>query len=227
MKYYGLALMILVCISPDVLSQGRYGIALEDTSLVCISSLEGVLYSGIDNYVRVDSSLYADCDEIYLETTQGIAMKDTNNLFLVIPERPGKVRVSLLCKNESGEEEVARYQLFHVRNLPEPQLTLDTIPISNPSYIAKNVLIRCDSLGVYFSDDLVGSSEWLSITEFQLGYTYGGFHVTHKNETNKISEETKSILNQLGPDHEISIRTTVRAMGNVRKQLPIYRIRIY
>jgi hypothetical protein len=68
---------------------------------------------------------------------------------------------------------------------------------------------------------------WLRITEFTLGYNYGGFHVSYLNPSNFISLETKEIINRLGPEHEISIRVKVEAEEKLMIELPIYRITLY
>jgi len=207
-------------------SQGRYGISLSEGSLQCLSSRGGKLYQGIDNYILVDSSLYKECENIELISSNGISVKDTGNLYLLIPERAGKLRLAASCQN-GGATEIKGYRYFNVMNVPDPQLMLNGIPVPNQAEIPRSALLRSDSISVFFDDDLVGSSEWMIITEFQLGYNYGGFHVSHVNPGNQLSIETKEIIARLGPDHEISIRATVKSLGDIKKQLPIYRIRIY
>ena len=93
--------------------------------------------------------------------------------------------------------------------------------------IPKSLLMDCDSLSIFFTDDLPGSNAWIQITEFTLGYNYGGFHVSFLNPSNHILFETKEIINRLGPEHEISIRVKVKSIGKIIKELPIYRLTIY
>ena len=119
------------------------------------------------------------------------------------------------------------YRFFNVLPLPEPRLTLNDWPIDNPAVIDRAVLLNCDSLGVFFSDDLIGSISWMRISDFEVGYNYGGFHFSHHNESNQIGTETFEIFNKLGPNNEISLRVTVASDGRVTKHLPIYRLRVY
>ncbi|MBN1949558.1 MAG: hypothetical protein JW801_00040 [Bacteroidales bacterium] len=219
-------MFLMAGFSQNISSQGRYGVALSETSIQCLSSKKGNLYQGIDNYLKVDTGFFVECEEINVISSNGIALWDSANQYLLIPERAGKLRLSVGCV-QCGQEEVMGYRYFNVTNVPEPQLMLDGVPIDNPASLPKSRLLTCDSLSIFFNDDLVGSSEWMLITDFQLGYNYGGFHVSHFNPSNKLSHETREIISRLGPDHEISIRATVKSLGDMRKQLPIYRIRIY
>lgn len=226
MRYLVLFALFQIGIHYSLHAQGRYGPALPDSSLVCVSSVKGYLYQGIDNYIRIDTVFFRFCDELILESTNGYAVRDSQYYFLVMPEKAGKLRISVLCIRE-GKRELLGYKYFHVRVLPEPTLTLNGEPISVSDTLSRQTLLSCDSLGVFYSDDLPGSSEWLLITEFLLGYNYGGFHVSHLNPSNHFTDETRDILARLGPDHEISIKPTVKSMGKIQKKLPIYRIRIY
>ncbi len=91
----------------------------------------------------------------------------------------------------------------------------------------KKTLLNCDSLAVYVSNDIIGSENWLTISEFLIGYNYGGFHVSHLNITNKLNDKTRQILTYMGPEREISIKLTVESEGKVFRRLPIYKITIY
>ena len=145
---------------------------------------------------------------------------------LIIPDRPGKVRLTLRGITNKDTSEIG-YFYFKVFGIPEPKLTLNTIPIESPCSIPKKALLDCDSLGIYFSKDIIGSENWVKVSKFTLGYNYGGFYISHVNLSNKITLNTKQILSQLGPDREITIRPTIISEGNVARELPIYKITIY
>jgi hypothetical protein len=207
-------------------AQGRLGILLEDNSVICISTRSGDLYSGIDNYVKIKESIRNEYHNLILKISNGIVQKDTNELFLVIPVRPGRARLTIF--NLENEDTLAiGYNYIEVRGVPDPKLMLNNYKINATALLPKSLLMGCDSLSIFFSDDLPGSEMWLRITEFTLGYNYGGFHVSYLNPSNFISLETKEIINRLGPEHEISIRVKVEAEEKLMIELPIYRITLY
>jgi hypothetical protein len=218
--------ILFLFFSSNSMAQGRYGLELSETSIVSLSSKKGYLYAGIDNYLMLDSSLVNNSIFTALGTSNGQVFMDTNNVGLIIPEKAGKLRLSLIC-TDGSDTVLNGYKYFHVKDIPDPQLTLDSIPIPSNAAIKKNVLLSCDSLGIYFSDDIIGSSHWMIITGFILGYNYGGFYVSHINPTNKLSKETKELINRIGSEEEISIRTTIEYECKIKKELPIYRIQIY
>jgi len=221
---------ILICLlllySNNIFCQYRLGKLIDSGLIITQSSYLGYLYSGIDNFLKIDPSLHKDYDTIIINSNNGKIFSDTNNLFLIIPDRPGKVRLTLtgIYKRDSV---AVGYYYFKVYGIPEPKLTLNNIPIETPCSIPKKALMDCDSLGVFFSKDIIGSENWVKVSKFTLGYNYGGFYISHLNPSNRLTLSTKQILNQLGPDREIMIRPTIESEGNVIKDLPIYKITIY
>jgi hypothetical protein len=206
--------------------QYRLGNEIDSGRIVTQSSYKGYLYSGIDNFLKIDPSLNKNFDTIIINCNNGKIISDSNKLYLIIPDRPGKVRLTLIGISNIDSTELG-YYYFKVFGIPEPKLTLNNIPIESPCSIPKKVLMDCDSVGVYFSKDIIGSEKWAKISRFTLGYNYGGFYVSHLNPSNKFTLRTKQILSQLGPDREITIRPIIEQEGKVSKELPIYKITIY
>jgi len=161
-----------------------------------------------------------------ITNTNGIILKDTLDHFLVLSSRPGNARIVLYCINHFDTLTLG-YHDFSVVSLPEPQIFLNQKPISNPVTLDKNEFYTSDSIGVYITDDIPGSMEWFKIKSFTISYTYGGFHVSHTNESNIISEKTRQLIRSLRPDYAISVKFIVDAGGRITKPLPIYRINIY
>jgi hypothetical protein len=209
-----------------IMAQGRQGKALDSDDVISISSKQGILYNGIDNILRVDPSLYIEADTLLVTINNGIIISDTCNKYLCIPSNIGTLWLTIFSV-KGNDTLMLGYKYFPVVNIPDPLLTLNSRPIKTPAFISKNELLDCDSLGVYFSDDILGSEHWMVVSEFSLGYSYGGFYVSHNNPSSKFTTETREIINRLGPDREISIRPTLRSRGNIFKSVPIYRIRIY
>jgi hypothetical protein len=233
MKYQvlcGYLFSFMICLfifnSNLIYCQYRLGKQIDSGLIVTQSSYKGYLYSGIDNFLKIDPSLKKDYDTIILKSNNGKIYTDSNNLILIIPDRPGKVRLTLTGITNKDTTELG-YFYFIVFGIPEPKLTLNTIPIESPCSIPKKALVDCDSLGVYFSNDIIGSENWVKVSRFTLGYNYGGFYISHLNPSNKFTLNTKQILNQLGPDREITIRPTIETEGKVSRELPIYKITIY
>jgi hypothetical protein len=225
-KYQIIILFLLFLPAEILLSQFRLGNHLKEKSIVTLSSSKGVLYSGIDNFLKVDCNLTKSYDTIVIDSNNGRIASDSNNLILIVPDRPGKVRLTLSGINSKDTNELG-YTYFNVVGIPEPLLMINNLPITTPCTIPRKIMINCDSLGIYFSNDIAGSEKWMKISKFVLGYNYGGFYIAHQNPTNILTLDTKKILNKIGPDREISIRLTTESEGMVFKELPIYRITIY
>jgi hypothetical protein len=226
-KYHLILSITLILFLPiNIFSQYRLGNHLGDNSIITLSSAKGVLYSGIDNFIKVNPDLISDYDTIYIESNNGKVASDSNDLVLIIPNRPGKVRLTLSGIKFNDTTEIG-YKYFTVYGIPQPMLTINNIPVNTPCTIPRKAMIECDSLGIFFSNDIAGSENWLKISKFVLGYNYGGFYISHINQGNILSNETKNILNTIGPDREISIRLTTISEGMVFKELPIYRITVY
>lgn len=225
-KYHLILLILFVLLDTAVFSQYRLGNHLNNSSIVTLSSAKGVLYSGIDNYLKISENITKDYDTVCIESNNGQVVPDSSDIALIIPNRPGKVRLTLKGIKSLDTTEIG-YRYFTVNRIPEPLLTINNVPVTTPCTIPRMAMITCDSLSIYFSNDIAGSENWLKISKFVLGYTYGGFYISHINPTNRLTTETKRILNQIGPDREISIRLTTISEGMVIKELPIYRIKIY
>jgi hypothetical protein len=224
--FYNFFIILLIGQAAAIQAQSRYGKPLAQNTITSITSTKEILYNGIDNLLVIDSLVYSQCDTILLQSSNGYILADTLNTFLCYPEKPGDLYLTLFSISEN-DTTVMGFKSFPVKNIPEPQLTLNTQPINTPVRLPKSVLINCDSLGIFFSEDINGSESWVKITEFSLGYIYGGYYVSHHNPSNKILKSTKDIINQLGPEKELSIKIKVRSEGKIIKQLPIYRIRVY
>lgn len=218
--------VFLIVLTNRTDAQYRYGNELQNVDFTILTSRGGHLYSGIDNYLKISSGIYSDSDTIHIECTNGEIFADSAGLYLLIPQRPGKVRLTLYAVSD-GDTNVLGYKHFFVKRIPDPRLIINNTLVNVTDTIMKRTLLECDSLAVFISNDIIGSENWFHISEFLIGYNYGGFHVSHQNLSNKLLPKTKQILEYMGPDREISIKLTVESEGKVYSQLPIYRIVIY
>jgi hypothetical protein len=206
-------------------AQSRHGKPLEKR-IISMTSNKDILYTGIDNLLILNTTEFENTDTFLLHTNNGFILKDTLNTYICYPEKVGSLWLTIfsILGNDTS---MLGFKYYSVENIPEPLLTLDNRPIKTPISLPKATLLACDSLGVFFSEDIPGSEYWMTITEFSIGYSYGGFYVSHNNPTNKFSAATREIISRLGPERELSIRPVVKSLGEVYKQLPIYRITIY
>jgi len=177
-----------------VYAQGRYGNELDNNIIVSLTSKRGVLYNGIDNILKLNQPLDSVIKYTFLmQTNNGYITKDTGTYYLCIPQRTGELRLTLF-KIAAYDTIMIGYRFFLVENIPDPLLTINSRPISTPITLPKMALLNCDSLGVFFSEDIPGSDGWMTITEFTIGYSYGGFYVSHTNLTNKLTDKTKALI---------------------------------
>lgn len=224
--HYFLLLFLVLNFEGKVNAQFRYGDELKDVDFKILSSREGHLYSGIDNYIQVSSETITNLEGIYIESTNGDIFADSGQIYLLIPTRPGKVRLTLYSIT-GKDTTILGYKNFPVKRVPEPQLIVGNTLVNVVDTLMKRTLLDCDSLIVYFSYDIIGSEHWLKISEFLIGYNYGGFHVSHLNQSCILNDKTKQLITYMAPDREISIKLTVESEGKVYQELPIYKITIY
>lgn len=207
-------------------AQYRYGNELENVDFKILSSRSGNIYSGIDNYMEVSPHLFINSDTLHITSTNGVVIADSGRTYLVIPDRPGKVRIALYSVTGT-DTTVLGYTHFIVRRIPDPRLVVGNQLINYTDTLMKRTLLDCDSLSLYISDDIIGSENWLSISEFLIGYNYGGFHVSHVNQSSVLNNKTRQLITYMAPDRRISIKLTVESEGMVFSQPPIYKITIY
>lgn len=223
---YPLAFLMIVLPAGTVNAQYRYGNELKDVDFKILSSRGGNLYSGIDNYILVSSEIINNLDSLYIESTNGKIFADSGQIYLLIPDRPGKVRLTLYSIADQ-DTSVIGYKHFLVKRVPDPQLVVGNTLVEVKDTLMKKTLLNCDSLSVYISYDIIGSEQWLKISEFLIGYNYGGFHVSHLNRSSILNDKTRQLITYMAPDREISIKLTVESEGKVFSRLPIYKITLY
>jgi len=226
-RIYQIIFLIIVFsgINQNAACQTRYGEELADSILLALNSRNNFLYVGIDNKIRINYLKLEESGEYILKVNNGIILSDSAD-YLSIPKRPGKARF-LLFKKENSDIELIGYKYFPVKNIPEPLLSIDTIRVMEKDIINKSILLNSDSINIYITSDIQDAENWFKVIKFTLGYEYGGYYVEHTNITNRISYETKQIINTLGPAKEIIIKPTVKGEGNLIKELPIYRLTLY
>ncbi len=224
-KVYTVVFVLVVFTCHNITGQSRFGKLLPEESFRIVNSRSGIFYTGIDNPFIIDSTIIYNTNNLFISTNNGIVFFDSV-YYISIPKKSGKVRM-MVYKLEQGDTVYIGFRNFTVHNVPEPKLMFNNMVVSNNSSIPKSLIMSTDSLGIFYSSDISGSEEWTYIDRFILGYSYGGYYISHINEGNKINLETKRIINTIGPDKQITFKIIAVNTGKVIRVLPIYRLRIY
>ena len=87
--------------------------------------------------------------------------------------------------------------------------------------IPRNFLLENDTLGIFITDDVIGSEKWVKINRFTFGYVYSSVYISYNNMGNKISDETKDAIKKLRPGQEISINVSIESEGRVIRHIPV------
>ena len=220
-------LLILICFLylKRALPQTRYGKTLSKNVIQCVNSKNNHLYAGIDNPIIINYKPINTIDTFFIETNNGILFRDSLDL-ITIPSRGGKSRF-LFYDVINNDTTLAGYKYMSVENIPEPSLKIDSVIIRGEGIVSKNLLHKCDSLQIYFTSDIEDSKNWYRVYQFSVGYSYGGYYVSFLNKSNMFLKGTLSLIDRIEPGKEISIKVFVESQGYIRKELPIYRIKVY
>jgi hypothetical protein len=222
-KFY-ICLILIWC--PWILKgQYRYGENLSDSIFNLVLSRSNTLYAGIDNPVEIEINDNERFEDYILETTNGVVLYDSLR-FITIPVRSGLSRL-VLSKIEANDTILKGHRFYQVKNVPDPLLRIDTICYDETSDIYKRQLLQCDSISVFFSSDIMGSENWYKITEYSIGYIFGGFYRSYTFKGNQFSNAAKSVIMRISPGKIIVFRIIAESEGNIRKELPVYRLRLF
>ena len=205
--------------------QSRFGTQLPDNAIEINQSVKGIFYTGIDNRFQIHYSLLKLGDTLIIETNNGIVFYDSIS-YVSIPKISGKCRLMLYAVNLTDTLFLG-FQNITVENVPKPKIRFNEFIIENNTTVPKQLLIQSDSISVFYSNDIIDSDSWVTIDRFLLGYSYGGYFISHTNEGNIISEQTKKIINTISPEKQITIKVVINSTGKVIRELPIYRINLY
>ena len=188
-----------------------------------INSCDNFLYVGVDNYLYVHPDVKQK--NVFFKTDNGIIFDD-EGMFCAIPAEFGIVNLDLF--QVSGNDTVLLLsKKFPAFEVPPPTLMIGGFKVTELERLSWNILMNCDSLGIFISDDIIGVQDWIYIEKFTFGYDYGSYYVSHSNRGNKFTEEIKEDIKKLKPGQEISIRVWLGSKGNIIREIPIFRINIY
>lgn len=182
-----------------------------------LNSRKGYLYLGIDNLISIPEK-YKNINNIEVTTNNGDIFQDSSN-YVIIPDRLPKATIYI--KEPGMTDEYLDMQTFVVQYVPQPCITLGGECVDEMRVIDRHYLLSHDTLGVFISDDVIGSENWVTIRRFTVGYVTGSVFRSFNNEGNRFSAETKEMIKRIRPGQEISIRVTVVSEGDVIRHIPV------
>ncbi|MFO7656135.1 MAG: GldM family protein [Bacteroidales bacterium] len=223
-KHVFLVILFVLHISP-VKCQYKYGSSLPDSALSLLNSRSGTLYAGIDNPISLNLCKPENINEYILFSNNGTAFIDSL-WFTVIPARTGLSRI-VLMKIEDNDTIIIGQRFYSVKSIPEPKLQIDTIRFESLSFFSRSALLAADSISIFISSDIINSDNWFKVNRFTIGYIYGGLYKQHLNQGNRISLETKMMINNLSPGKEVIFNIFAEGEGKLIVELPVYRLKLY
>ena len=226
MKNKGIYILLIMICRPLILSgQYRYGENLSDSIFTLINSKSGTLYAGIDNPVKINLKDDENIEDYILEVTNGTVFFDSLQ-FITIPVRSGISRL-ILSKVEGTDTILKGHKFYQVKSVPDPLLKIDTACFGEESVIYKQLLLSADSISIYFTSDIAGSDNWFRVKKYSIGYIFGGFYRSYSFEGSKISKNAKIIISRISPGKILVFRVVAESDGEVQKELPVYRLRLF
>ncbi|MFW6326952.1 MAG: hypothetical protein ACOC2F_01425 [Bacteroidota bacterium] len=195
----------------------------QDIKLKVLNSKKEMLYMGVDNYIYLTPLL----DSIYITTTNGL-IYPADSMFNIIPERSGRARLDVYSlKNQYADTVLLRSFNFLVYSLPPAKLRIGDMVITRQTELKKDFILENNEFSVYLNDDIISSHEWMVVERITLGYRKGGYFIRVNSEGNKLDDKALEEIQHIRPGQEISIHVRVKCQGDIRKNIPVYRTRLY
>jgi len=226
-KFY-ILLCILISLSIRINAQvftGVYSNLLKhfQDTVISLTSANNSIISGIENKVVIRNSLFAGDVSILIDKKY-ILSSENKLFFLRAPALDSKENIALLICD--FKKDTIFQRIFRNEKLPFPSIYIGHTNISETKKIFSTELNSADSVYIFFKHSLSGSSEWLKIKKFTIGYNYGSYYITHDNTGSIISQKIKSILLGLKSGQEISISIIAEGSGSITKEVPLLYFKI-
>jgi|SRR6266542_2215293 len=191
------------------------------------TSKSGNLYVNTNNYLNLKfPGNEAPPYKLVLRTNNG-TVETLDNLFVTIPKFIGNAYIRVLAITPKQDTLLICKKKLSVLGIPEPSLIIGGTVISENSAVSRNAFLHGDTLKLFFTEDLPGSSQWYRIDYFNAGYTYGGAYFYEDNKGAFFSKKSLEIIRKQLPGQEFVIK--VIAISPVPKHnfiLPIVRFKL-
>ncbi len=189
-----------------------------------ISSLSGVVYTGIDNPLDVGNNKFSLAD-IFIRTNNGIVYK-VDTAFVIVPNHSGVAVLWLYDANRKEDSILIQQDTLVVSELTTPKLLINSVEVTETSPLSILFLNRMDSIDIVFTDDLPSLRKHYSIGSFTFGYVYGNYYLSYDNKGNHVSNETRNAIRRVKPGTEVVIRVNINTELFLQVRRPIYRFNV-
>lgn len=227
MKYTVIQLVIIALttlnISLSIYAQDSVNVTVDKRFIDVVNSKQNILYQGIDNPLKINTE---NNENLIIKTNNGIVYKD-NGVFVAIPSKIHETELKIFETNENQDTILIYRAFLQTIRFPMPLLKLGDKVFDEMKEIDRNFLIQCDTIGIFFTDDIIGIENWYKITSYSFGYIYGNHYISFDINGNILDINTKKRLLSLSSGTEIIIRVTIISNSNISIKRPIFRAILY
>jgi hypothetical protein len=204
--------------------QWRYGRLLPDSVIYSTTSMSNTLYTGIDNRLVFQDSLFSNYNNLVFKCNNGKIMFDSSHF--VVPRRAGNLRVEIHDESNDNTDTIGFYN-FKVNPLPSPSIAFNGNIIKDSLKINIKDFTHADSLFIIVSDDIPESKDWILVKEFSVGYNYGGYFIGATSPNNIITDEMKALVEKKGKGRWFSVKVLTQSGKTLLVTNPMYKILFY
>jgi hypothetical protein len=187
-------------------------------TVVSLTSFDNSIINGIENKVFIRTNLFPEKVNVELDNKYFLS-KESYYYSLRSPSIDSKEAMTIIIHNFN--KDTLFFKTFRIKSLPLPSIFMGHVNLSERKGIRLNDLQMSDSVFIFFSNTLTGSSQWLKIKRMTIGYTYGSYYITHDNIGNKLALKTKRILLGMNPGQQISMSILAESDGSIMKEIPL------
>ena len=192
---------------------------------VALNSKSNMLYEGIDNPLAIR---FPDEDSKklkYLFKTHNGIIFQSDSYYVTVPKNSGRAFISTFLITETDTILIGKKE-FAVQKVPLPSLKFGGVVIQDQSVIDRGILLRPDSVKVYFSDDIIGSENWCTAEHFNIGYSFGGRYISIDNKGPLLTRKTREFISKLKSNENVVIKVTNINCSLIYKNLPLVRFKL-
>lgn len=189
-------------------------------------SKNNYLYAGIDNTLKIT---FPDENSKKLQLYWGVnngQIFRTGDLYLTIPRKAGWSFVTTYCITENNDTLVLGKKQFIVKNIPAPTLLIGNTHLCENCTVDRKAFYTGDTLKIFFTDDYAESNQWVSITNFSVGYSYGGMYLSVNNEGSVLLPHTVNFIQKLKPGQQTVIKVIATTPTRMLRQMPLTRFSV-
>lgn len=194
------------------------------TDIASLISKKGILYQGIDNVLEI-SGVHLKNKEVFVTTSNGKAYLMDNKIYLM-PRKKGFANVQVSWNNNTDTLYKVNKR-FYVVALPLPVLMVDNIKLQDKNSINREIFMNCDSIHVFYGEDLLVANRWATISHFVLGYAYGNNFMKFEFEGKKIPDRFRKVVSRIPPGKEVTLRVYLQYRNGITASVKNFKTILY